>query len=146
MHHTHKHVEGMQRGAPEAAAVSPLITGDRSFSLEAIAPSAPHLRMCLMLDTVCSLWPMRLHKFLPNRNVADYSHWPMSFLSRYPSGNIFLIHPRKNDAPRRLEARFARNKLNSTQTFINYNNNCVWLMSGRMVYAERSNQLRRVAE
>ena len=34
----------------------------------------------------------------------------MSFMSRNPSGIFFWIHSRKNDAPCRLEARFARNK------------------------------------
>ena len=32
----------------------------------------------------------------------------MRCISRYPSGNILLIHPRKNNASCRLEARFAR--------------------------------------
>ena len=55
------------------------------------------------------------HKYLPNRNITDYSHWPVRFpsiklpLSQNPRGNFFYTLE-KNYAPCRLEARFARNK------------------------------------
>ena len=48
----------------------------------AIAPSVPHRRMCLMSDTVCSHWPVGFpQKCLPNEDITDCSHWPIMFRS-----------------------------------------------------------------
>ena len=85
-----------------------------------LANKVPHRPMSFPIIHCCN-WSIRYSFEFPYLHCC---HCPMRFpsikvpLGRHPSGDIFFIYPRKADAPCKLKASFARNKISREITTV----------------------------